>query len=72
MNVAARVEAATRDTGDTILVTEATRCLLEQVEVEISPRGELPLKGKSELTGIYAVGVDERSIPERRPLTAEA
>ena len=30
VNVAARVEAATRETGDTILLTEATRCLLEQ------------------------------------------
>jgi class 3 adenylate cyclase len=72
VNVAARVEAATRDTGDTILITEATRCLLEQEHPRLAPRGEIPLKGKSELTGIYAVGVDERSIPERSPLTAEA
>ena len=30
VNVAARVEQATRQTGDTVLVTEATRCLLER------------------------------------------
>jgi adenylate cyclase len=72
VNVAARVEAATRETGDTILLTEATRCLLEQVDAELEPRGELDLKGKSDPIGIYAVSLDERSIPARRPLTAEA
>ena len=30
VNVAARVEQATRRTGDSVLVTEATRCLLER------------------------------------------
>ena len=30
VNVAARVEAVTRETGDTVLLTEATRCLLER------------------------------------------
>ena len=30
VNVAARVEQATRRTGDAVLVTEATRCLLER------------------------------------------
>jgi class 3 adenylate cyclase len=72
VNVAARVEETTRETGDTILLTEATRCLLERVEVELEPRGEIALKGKSEPTGIYAVTLDERSARERRPLTAEA
>ena len=72
VNVAARVEAATRETGDTILLTEATRCLREQVDADIEPRGEIALKGKSEPTGIYAVSLDERSSRERRPLTAEA
>ena len=72
VNVAARVEEATRETGDTILVTEATRCLLERVDVELEPRGELALKGKSQPTGIHAVTLDERSTGERRPLTAEA
>ena len=32
VNVAARVEQVTRETGDTVLLTEATRCLLEHPE----------------------------------------
>jgi class 3 adenylate cyclase len=53
VNVAARVEHLTRETGDTILLTEATRCLLDG-SVEVEPRGEVPLKGKSELVPVYA------------------
>src|SRR3954454_757979 len=48
VNVAARVERLTRETGDTVLLTEATRCLVDG-SVELEPRGEVPLKGKSEL-----------------------
>jgi class 3 adenylate cyclase len=47
VNVAARVERATRDTGDVILLTEATRCLLTH-EPDLEARGTIPLKGKSE------------------------
>jgi adenylate cyclase len=72
VNVAARLEAATRETGDTILLTEATRCLLEQADVDLEQRGEIALKGKSEPTAISAVRLDDRSMPEPRPLTAEA
>jgi adenylate cyclase len=53
VNVAARVEHLTRETGDTILLTEATRCLLDG-RVEVEPRGEVPLKGKSEPVPVYA------------------
>ena len=75
VNVAARVERATRQTGDTVLLTEATRCLLERPEaVSISARGALPLKGKSEPVGLYAAGpdVDERMTGARSGLIAEA
>ena len=44
VNVAARVEQATRRTGDSVLVTEATRCLLERDG--LVPRGAIELKGK--------------------------
>ena len=57
MNVAARVEAMTRETGDAVLITEATRCLLEQSDVELEPRGAIPLKGKSEPVPVYAAGL---------------
>jgi adenylate cyclase len=73
VNVAARVEKATRDSGDPVLITEATRCLLERMEVELEPRGEVPLKGKSDPVSVYAPrGLDEGSTSERPPLTAEA
>jgi class 3 adenylate cyclase len=39
--------------GDTILLTEATRCLLDD-GVELEPRGEVALKGKSDLVPVYA------------------
>jgi class 3 adenylate cyclase len=72
VNTAARVERATRETGDAILATEATRCLLRDGGRGLERRGELSLKGKAEPVGIYAAGVDERSTPGPRPLKAEA
>src|SRR3954449_626808 len=53
VNVAARVEHLTRSTGDTILLTEATRCLLDG-DIDLEPRGEIPLKGKTDPVPVYA------------------
>jgi class 3 adenylate cyclase len=64
VNVAARVEHLTRETGDTILVTEATRCLLDD-DAELEPRGEAPLKGKTDPVPVYAAPVGARD-PVRR------
>ena len=62
VNVAARVEEATRDTGDAILLTESTRTLLgESCRARLDPRGQIPLKGKSEPVPLYAFGVGERA-----------
>jgi len=74
VNVAARVEGITRETGDPVLLTEATRCLLERPEgVDLSQRGAIPLKGKRDPVPIYAVAVlDERPTPARTGLIAEA
>jgi adenylate cyclase len=55
VNVAARVEHLTRETGDTILITEATRCLLSERDFELAERGEFALKGVSEPVPIYAI-----------------
>jgi class 3 adenylate cyclase len=52
VNVAARVEQLTRRTGDPILLTEATRCLLDG-RVEVEPRGEVALKGKTDPVPVY-------------------
>jgi adenylate cyclase len=53
VNVAARVEEATRRTGDAVLVTEATRCLMESDG--LVPRGTLELKGKPAPVAVYAL-----------------
>jgi class 3 adenylate cyclase len=54
VNVAARVEAATRETGDVILVSETTRNLLSKPEGLVERRG-VTLKGKHEHVCVYAV-----------------
>lgn len=57
VNVAARVEAATRVTGDDVLITDSTRSALIHPREFVS-RGEFPLKGKAEpleLFGLVAV-----------------
>jgi len=53
VNVAARVEEATRETGDDVLITAATRALLSHT-VEVEPRGPVVLKGKDEPIELYA------------------
>jgi adenylate cyclase len=53
VNVAARAEQATRRTGDAVLVTEATRCMLAR-EDGLVPRGTLQLRGKAGPVAVYA------------------
>jgi class 3 adenylate cyclase len=55
VNVAARVENLTRETGDPVLVTEATRCLLSDSADGLESRGEFALKGVSEPVPIYSL-----------------
>jgi hypothetical protein len=38
------VERATRELGETVLLTEATRALLTDRSIEVEPRGDLELK----------------------------
>ena len=54
VNTAARVEEATRETGDVVLVTEATRRLLTTDHGGLIERGRVPLKGKAEHVQLYA------------------
>ena len=54
VNVAARVEQLTRETGDTMLLTEATRSLLSG-EPELESRGAIPLKGRAEPVPVFAL-----------------
>lgn len=53
VNLAARIESATRETGDTILLSERTRELLRG-EHELVARPGIELKGKSEPVTLYA------------------
>jgi adenylate cyclase len=55
VNVAARVEAATRQTGDTILLTEQTRRLLaDPGATDFQERPQIPLKGKRQPVALFA------------------
>ena len=74
VNVAARVENLTRETGDIVLLTEATRCLLTSRTENIEPRGSFALKGVSEPVPIYALALqmDESLIPSSKTAQAEA
>ena len=56
VNVAARVEELTKETGDAVLCTEATRAALRDCEADLQPRGTRVLRGKAEPTPLYAVG----------------
>jgi class 3 adenylate cyclase len=54
VNTAARVEQVTRQTGDDVLVTEATRCLLERDHGGFAARPTVALKGKTEQVLLHA------------------
>ena len=53
VNIAARVEAATRDTGDDVLFTAATAAMMES-DIPLVSRGSMPLKGKAEPMEVFA------------------
>ncbi len=59
VNVAARIQDATRELGEPLLLTEATRCLLEGWDTGLKPNGSLRLKGKAEPVLVY--GVESRN-----------
>jgi class 3 adenylate cyclase len=61
VNVAARVEAATRDTGDDMLVTAATRDAMTR-PLEVDSRGTIPLKGKAEPVEVLAPVVTAQTL----------
>jgi adenylate cyclase len=54
VNTAARVEAATRETGDDVLITEATLALLSDGDGGWEERPPMELKGKSREVRLYA------------------
>jgi adenylate cyclase len=61
VNVSARVEAATRDTGDDVLITAETRDALTQ-PLPLVSRGTVPLKGKTAPVEVLACVVEEEDV----------
>ena len=62
VNIAARVEKATRETGDQLLITDATRRLLRR-DWALAARPAVPLKGKREPVQLW--------VPAPEPAGAE-
>jgi class 3 adenylate cyclase len=54
VNTAARVEKATRETGDDVLITDATRKLLTRDHGRLEERQTAPLKGKRDEVRLWA------------------
>ncbi len=69
VNTAARVAAATRETGDDVLITEATRSQLSDGLFEYEEREAVPMKGQAEPVELWV----PREVPaaggERRSAT---
>ena len=57
VNVAARVQDATRELGLPLLLTESTLRLLEQDPARLKARGKLALKGKAKPVSVYGLAV---------------
>ena len=57
VNVAARVQDATRELGEPLLLTEATRMLLEGEHAGLAPRGTLMFRGKARPIAVYGLSV---------------
>jgi adenylate cyclase len=56
VNVAARMQDVTRELGEPLLLTEATRSLLEDADIGLKSHGSLHLRGKSKELTIYGLG----------------
>ena len=58
VNVASRVEGLTKDIGDAVLVTGATRGRLNGSSDQLAPRGSHVVRGRSEPIDVYALDLD--------------
>ncbi len=66
VNLASRLESATKDVGVSILISEATARLLDD-SYEVEALGELKVKGKSANTSIYTVKPKKIDIEKTPP-----
>jgi PAS domain S-box-containing protein len=67
VNTASRVEAATRETGDTLLITEATARRAGDCGVVLEKRSNILLKGKGRTVPLYAVLGSPSERDDERP-----
>jgi class 3 adenylate cyclase len=65
VNVASRVQDATRDMHEPLLLTQATRLLLDDEGAGLVPRGELALRGKARPVAVFGLSADLVTIPGR-------
>jgi adenylate cyclase len=74
VNLAARVESMTRDTGDAVLLPEATRTLLWGSVTGAKPRGEAELGGVPEPVSLYSLdaSLDDRPTCPQTTLITDA
>jgi adenylate cyclase len=66
VNTAARVESATRQTGDDVLITGETRARLRNPDGLWEERPAMPLKGKSEEVALYGPAGAHKPRPAER------
>ena len=67
VNTASRVEHATRETGDPLLITEATRALLPEGRYAMAERPAVALRGKSESVQLWAPVPDGAPVSDPAP-----
>jgi class 3 adenylate cyclase len=65
VNTASRVETATRETGDDILITESCRVLLTPGRFSLEARGAVELKGKREQVQLWAPSPPRSSLSQQ-------
>jgi class 3 adenylate cyclase len=64
VNTASRVEAATRETGDPVLITDSTKALLRSSRVDLVECAPMELKGKREPVTLWAPRLSQPAAPE--------
>ncbi|HKP88674.1 MAG TPA: adenylate/guanylate cyclase domain-containing protein, partial [Thermoleophilaceae bacterium] len=69
VNTVVRVEAATRVTGDDVLVTETTLEALGAAREGFEERPGVPLKGKAATVRLYAPSSSSKSLAQPEKLT---
>ena len=69
VNTAARIEAATRDTGDQILISDQTRRRLWRAEVSLTKRPPVTVKGKRQPVAVFVPRLQRAAAAAAEPDT---